>query len=321
MAAMSVTAFFAVAFAAAAGCLAGRSLFSGARRLRLASATSGFDGGAAAWLVRNGVRPLIGPSRWLLGISQVEELVSEIVEVLRSRDLAATAESAASLLLGGLTLLFLVVWACSSSLACAFAFACCAVIGLASFARTRRERRAASLREGIPDVIRSMGVCFGAGMTLLQTVEQVASEAEEPLGGLFREAAYTLEAGGSTAEALNCLKGERDAEELAFIAVALDVQHRSGGGVLPILESAREAAQDAIDLQRSLRVQTAQAKLSARIVTAMPFVLIALFSFVSEGFLDPFFESAAGLALLLIALFMQAAGVVLVRQMLKVDVR
>lgn len=41
----------------------------------------------------------------------------------------------------------------------------------------------------------------------------------------------------------------------------------------------------------------------------------------SEGFLDPFFESAAGFALLLVALFMQAAGVILVRQMLKVDMR
>lgn len=321
MEAASLTAFFAIAFAGAAGCYAGRGLSSGLRRLRVASASTGFEGGVLAWLARNGVRPLLRPAGFLLRVPQAGDVAFEFVAMAGRRGLVATAESAMSLLLAALILLFFSVWAVSSSLACASAFAVCAAMGAVGFARTRKEKRAALLREGIPDVIRSMSVCFGAGMTLLQTMEQVASEIDDPLRGLFREAAYTLETGGSTNEALDCLKGVHGAEELAFIAVALDVQHRSGGGVLPILESAREAAQDAVDLQRSLRVQTAQAKLSARIVTVMPFVLIALFSLVSEGFLDPFFESAAGFALLLVALFMQAAGVILVRQMLKVDMR
>ena len=74
------------------------------------------------------------------------------------------------------------------------------------------------------------------------------------------------------------------------------------------------------ELERSLHVQTAQARLSARIVSVMPFVLVALFSLVSEGFLEPFFNSAAGVALLLVALSMQAAGVLAVRRMLRVEV-
>ena len=76
-----------------------------------------------------------------------------------------------------------------------------------------------------------------------------------------------------------------------------------------------------IELARSLRVQTAQAKLSARIVTAMPFVLAALFSLMSPGFLGPFVESVPGMALLAMALAMQAAGVLMVQRMLDVDGR
>lgn len=104
--------------------------------------------------------------------------------------------------------------------------------------------------------------------------------------------------------------------ELAFVAVALDVQHRSGGSLAAVLDAARESVESEIDLARSLKVQTAQAQLSARIVTAMPFVLIALFSLMSPGFLSPFFESMAGMALLAAALVMQVAGVVLVHRML-----
>ncbi len=101
------------------------------------------------------------------------------------------------------------------------------------------------------------------------------------------------------------------------MAVALDVQHQSGGSVASVLDSAREAVEGELALQRSLRVQTAQAKLSARVVTLLPFVLIALFSLVSKDFLAPFFSSVAGLALLGLALLMQVGGVVLIRRLLR----
>ena len=52
----------------------------------------------------------------------------------------------------------------------------------------------------------------------------------------------------------------------------------------------------------------------------MPFALIGVFSLVSPGFLDPFFESAAGLILLAVAIGMQIAGISLVRRLLKVEV-
>lgn len=87
-----------------------------------------------------------------------------------------------------------------------------------------------------------------------------------------------------------------------------------------VLHAARESVLDEIKLKQTLKTQTAQAKLSAQIVSVMPFVLIAVFSLVSEGFLAPFFESLIGMALLAIALGMQALGIFIVRRMLKVEV-
>ena len=73
-----------------------------------------------------------------------------------------------------------------------------------------------------------------------------------------------------------------------------------------------------MSLRRALKVQTAQAKLSAQVVSVMPFALVAVFSLVSEDFLAPFFASASGWALLALALGMQAAGVGMVRRVLAV---
>ena len=130
---------------------------------------------------------------------------------------------------------------------------------------------------------------------------------------------HVLETGGSAEEALEILRRGVHASELAFIAVALDVQHLAGGSMKQVLDAARDSMKGELALRRSLRVQTAQAKLSARIVVVMPFILVSVFSLASPDFLTPFFSSVFGYALFALAVFMQVAGVVLVHRALSVD--
>ncbi len=177
-----------------------------------------------------------------------------------------------------------------------------------------------AMRAAVPDVLHSMGACFQAGFSLQQTFRHLAQETEGPLGARFGQAAGRLEAGQGVEGALQALMQDATVPELRFVAVALDVQHQSGGSLRPVLEAARDAVEGQLALRRSLRVQTAQARLSARVVTVMPFALIAALSVVSQGFLEPFFASAAGLVLLGVALAMQLAGVLAVRRMLEVEV-
>ena len=47
--------------------------------------------------------------------------------------------------------------------------------------------------------------------------------------------------------------------------------------------------------------------------------MVAAFSLASPDFLSPFFSSAAGYALLALAIIMQVAGIMLVRRALAVD--
>ena len=178
----------------------------------------------------------------------------------------------------------------------------------------------AALREAVPDALHAMGSCFQAGFSLLQTFQQLAGEIKGPLGKRFAACAHLLETGHGSSEALGALRAGGKRSELAFVAVALDVQHQAGGSMRPVLEAARETVEGELALRRALRVQTAQARLSARVVTVMPFALVAVFSLVSKGFLDPFLQSPLGLGLLGLACAMEVAGVLAVRRMLNVEV-
>ena len=308
---------------AAFGCgAAACASWRGRARRGSASAVRG-DGvhaGRLAWLLRNGVRWTRPVACLLLGNRGVERLVREAVQVAADRAWTTTEESLASVCVAALAGAVLGVGVVAGSLVAGLAVAACICVCAAVWLRTVQDKRREAMREAVPDALRSMGVCFQSGLSLLQTFQQVASEVQEPLGALFARAAHRLETGESAEQALEVLRGGSTVPELAFVAVALDVQHQAGGSMKQVLDAALDTVENEIELRRSLRVQTAQAKLSARVVSVLPFVLIAVFSLVSEGFLAPFFASSLGLALLALALGMQAAGIAVVRRMLAVEV-
>ena len=313
-----------MAIAAAFGCLFAAIQVASAtlRRRRVAMAAQGERlslRGLAAWRLRNGFPFAFPAIRRLSRIPRVAQVLDEVVELVAARGMAASRESAGSVVLVAVCLLGLAMGLGTASPIAAFAVPLCAVAVLSAFAAASRDKRQEAVREAVPGALESMAACMGSGFTLLQTFSQVADETPGPLGETFARAAHTLEVGGSAEAALAELREGAHASELAFVAVALDVQHQSGGAMRQVLDAATDTVKGELALRRSLRVQTAQAKLSARVVVIMPFILVAAFSLASPDFLMPFFSSPFGYALLAAAIIMQVAGVVLVRRALAVE--
>ncbi|MEA5020774.1 MAG: type II secretion system F family protein [Gordonibacter sp.] len=275
-------------------------------------------GGWLAWRLRNGFALFVPIAEMLLRITRMRKLIGEGVLLLAERRYFATERSLVTVILAGSLLLALVAGVMTQSAVGAAASVVCALAAVVVLTNSASDRRRDAMREAVPQVLQSLATCFGAGLTLSQTFFQVAAEIRGPLSTSFSHAAYVLDTGGSAQEALSQFKVDAGVAELAFVAVALDVQHQAGGSLRQVLDAARDSVEGELALRRSLKVQTAQARLSARVVSVMPVVLVAVFSLLSSDFLAPFFASPAGYALLAAALGMQVAGVCLVRRALEV---
>lgn len=276
--------------------------------------------GKIAWRLRNGFRCVLPVADVLLKNVRLRRFFSDVVALCAERQYRTSERTLMSVVMtvsAGLTVALAFVL--GNVVTSVVVVVCCLVL-LGVSVNAARDRRSDAIRESVPDILRSMGVCFEAGFTLLQTFRQIGQETRGPLKAPFMRAAHVLETGQGASEALAELRQGSAVGELAFVVVALDVQHQAGGSLRQVLDAARDTVEGELALKRSLRVQTAQAKLSARVVSVMPLVLVALFSVVSEGFLTPFFASPAGYALLALAVGMQLAGIALVRRVLSVEV-
>lgn len=191
---------------------------------------------------------------------------------------------------------------------------------VSAWAHTADDKQIDRMRNDLPDALRAMSSCFHAGFTLPQTFDQLQNETEGPLQAVFAQASQALAAGQGAHAVLQEMRQESGLPELAFVAVALEVQHESGGSMQHVLDATGDMLKNELALRRSLKVQTAQARLSARVVVAVTIGLVAVLMTLTEDFLGPFFASPTGFVLLGVAIGMQVLGIVLVRRMLNVQV-
>ncbi len=269
---------------------------------------------------RKGIRSLYPLALFLLQNSRVRAFFERVQKWATSQGYAIETEALCSWYCVILPVVFIAGVLFGGSVLVGFALSIALLLTQNAILGKHEEKREQALREAVPDVLRAMGACSQVGYSLQQSFVQLTSETAEPMKSLFASAVHDLEMGKTTSQALETFRNEIRVSELAFVAVAFEIQHRSGGSLRSVLESARDSVESELELKRNLRVQTAQAKLSARIVSIMPLALITIFSFLSPGFLDPFFESWTGFSLLVLAVLMQLGGIFAVRRLLDVEV-
>lgn len=289
-------------------------------RSRRVASTAGTNSGIVVRLMHTGIPGLHRLMEGLCHIPAIDRYCMRLGEAARYVGFATDAQRAGSIVAALVLIVGGAGWLVSGAVVCGAALAVCVVLASGAWAARQCDMRHIQLREAIPEALQSMKACFQVGYTLSQTIREVRQSTTGPLSDLFGEVEGVLETGGGITDALAVLKGQVHEPELVFLGTALEIQHRTGSSMQQVLEATRQSVVDEIELKRTLKTQTAQAKLSAQIVTVMPFALVGVFSLVSPGFLNPFFESFVGIALLLVALGMQVAGVCLVRRMLHVEV-
>lgn len=208
-----------------------------------------------------------------------------------------------------------------------FALFCSSVIGIGigaliaaggciAFARMIERRKTQDLSREMPDVFRSLAVALGSGRTLSQAIEYVGTHEQGRIGSEFAKAALSLHCGGSTAHALEQLETELDVPGIELLATTLSISQRTGSPLRDLLLSSAELAESTVELERSLRTKTAQARLSVRIVCIMPILMVLVLSTLSQEFRAGI-STIPGMTCLVLSVLLDAIALFIVRRLMK----
>jgi tight adherence protein B len=152
------------------------------------------------------------------------------------------------------------------------------------FLVTTRRKRIGRFTEQLPDAIDVIVRGVKSGYPFIVALGLVAKEMADPIGTEFGMTSDEINFGLGIHKALDNLYRRVGQEDLLFFIMATKIQSETGGSLAEVLSRLAGLLRHRAKLHLKVRAITAEGRLSALFLSAMPFLLIAIVSLVSPGY-------------------------------------
>jgi tight adherence protein B len=182
------------------------------------------------------------------------------------------------------------------------------------------QRRRSAFSNRFPEAIGLIVRGLKAGLPVSDTIVEVGREINGPVGEEFRGIGDQLRLGQALEAALWVVAKRLALPALNFFVITLSVQRETGGNLAETLENLDEILRSREAMRLKVRAMSSEAIASAAIIGSLPVVMGGLMAFASPGYIDPLFTTQLGRILLGAATASMAAGVLVMRQMVKFEI-
>lgn len=193
-------------------------------------------------------------------------------------------------------------------------FYACFLIGLAAtfvpflFVTWKRHSRLRKFEEHFPEALDLLGRAVRAGHAFTTGLEMISKECAEPLAGEFRTTFEEQNFGLPLRDALLNLSERVPIIDVRFFVTALLIQKETGGNLAEILDGLSRVIRDRFRLYREVQVRTAQGRLTAAILIALPIIMAIALTALNPKYMAGLFEDPKGPIILVIAATLQIIG-------------
>jgi tight adherence protein B len=184
--------------------------------------------------------------------------------------------------------------------------------------RTARSRTQAVERQ-LADLVDACTLAVRGGASVSQAFEVAASEVEEPMASIVGRAVSEQRLGASFDSVLSSISSAIGSEDARLFALVMGIHHRSGGNVAAPLEEVAATVRQRVAIRRELRALTAQGRISGAVLGILPVAFFVVLATTSHRELAPVYRSAAGAAMVVGGLVLEAIAYVWIRHLLKVE--
>ncbi|PZQ51959.1 MAG: pilus assembly protein TadB [Novosphingobium pentaromativorans] len=253
------------------------------------------------------------PARASAAISVPER----IAPLLAQAQLEVTVQTVRTLAAAGFALVVAVL------LAAGPAFALAVLLGLPmaalSWLRGRARKRVDALTEALPLYLDGVRQLQAVGNSLSQALSRALADASPVVRSFFDTAARRLEMGAPVAETMQQLADRLQVPEVSMIAAAIRTNLRYGGSIGAVFTNLAQILRERLRIRRELVAATSEARVSSRVLIAMPLLAMVGLVLMNPAYLDFFVKDPRGQSLSMMAIGLEAIGILIIRRMLRLE--
>lgn len=169
-----------------------------------------------------------------------------------------------------------------------------------------QRKRLIAFNDQLGDIISMMVNGIRAGYSVLQAMEAVAKEMDEPASEEFGRVVKEVQLGLSLEQALDNLLRRVPSDDLDMTVTAIKVQQEVGGNLAEVLDTISFTIRERVRIKGEIRALTAQARASGYVVSVLPIGVAILVYAINPKFMGQMFTDPCGWMMLGVA----AAGII-----------
>lgn len=181
-----------------------------------------------------------------------------------------------------------------------------------------RQRRLARIEQQLPEALDLMGRSMRAGHAFPTALKMVGDELRVPLGSEMRIVFDEVNFGVAMGDALGNLASRVPSTDLRYFVVAVLIQRETGGNLAELLGRISAIIRDRLTLLGEIRTLSAEGRMSAWILSLMPFAVALMMQLSSPDFLRLLYTDPGGRKMLTMALVMMGLGILVIRKVTRI---
>ena len=184
----------------------------------------------------------------------------------------------------------------------------------------RIDNRRESFTEQLSDCLTTVSNALRAGYSFQQAMEVIAKEMEPPISEEFARVTTDISMGINLEDALEQMAHRVESSDFDLVVTAVLIQREVGGNLAQVLDSIGDTINERIRMKREIRALTAQGRLSALVLLALPFVVGAGMYFLNHDNFMLLFEDEMGQMAMIGAVIMELIGVFVIKKIIEIDI-
>lgn len=185
--------------------------------------------------------------------------------------------------------------------------------------RIAEQKVLSQFHDQLPEALDLLARALRSGHALSSGLEMIAKEMDGPVADEFSAVVDETNLGLTLKEALENLCDRVPSQDLRFFTISILVQKETGGNIAEILDNISRLIRERIEFKRHVETLTAEGKVSAVILLAMPILMFVYVYFVNYEYVSLLWTEQTGKILLGGAVASQVVGALIIRKIVNVE--
>ncbi|MFU0506853.1 type II secretion system F family protein [Pseudaminobacter sp. NGMCC 1.201702] len=183
-----------------------------------------------------------------------------------------------------------------------------------------RKRRVKKFLNEFPNALDIIVRAVKSGLPLNDGIRLIANESPEPVRSEFRRIVESQQLGLSIPDAAMRMGETMPCPEAGFFGIVIQIQSQAGGNLSEALGNLSRVLRDRKKMKAKVQALSMEAKASAVIIGALPFVVALLVYLSSPTYIMPLFTTSTGHIILGISAIWMSIGIFVMRKMMNFEV-